>query len=194
MPIIQIPDVALKLYRRFRLESVPDSVLAPETVPVVLVEDLSDYMVEGGGRPCMGATDVPAVVGEKGFASLGNIDKKTRVRVTHITVDVDAPVQLLVQAHTNTSIAITGAPKAFLDRRLKGAPQSLFGFGSDPVYLVGIPIWGHRLLAETVYRIPIGMLLGSGEFAGNSRIVVAAVTANISFRVSMEWIEGLPEG
>ena len=194
MPIIQVPDIALKLYRRFRLESVPDSLLAPETVPVVIVEDLSDFMVEGGGRPCMGATDVAPVAAQVGYAVLGNVAEQTRVRVSHVNIDVQTAMQVLVIAHTQTAITITPGSKAFLDRRVRGNPQSLIGFGASVVPPVGITIWNNWVLARAPTRIPIGMLLGSGEFAGNSRIVVRAVTVNVAMRIGFEWIEGVPEG
>ena len=194
MPIIQVPDIALKLYRRFRLESVPDSLLAPEIVPVVLVEDLSEYMVEGTGRRCMGHTTVSAVLAERGFAILGNVGEETRVRVSHVTMHVNTPTTIDILAHTQTSIAIAPGTKAFLDRRVRGAPQSTIGFGAEAVPPVGIIIWSGSLTSKDPRRIPIGMLLGSGEFAGNSRIVVIAANENVGFSVTFEWVEGIPEG
>ncbi len=134
MPLIQRPDVALKLRERYGLISLPDLILAPELVSVTIVDDLTDL---GVARRCAGRVLLSGVAGEVAQVMIGQPEPQT----SDITILLR---KMYIRSGGNVSVSrgvitqsaypwITTATKQFLDLKTPGRPSAQLGYASSPV-------------------------------------------------------------
>lgn len=195
MAIINLPDVAQKLFRRYRLAHPPSGILAEEIVPVTVVDDLSDYGVTAATRQCAGASVQGAVVGEYSFAALGAVSE-VRVKVSGVWFSSSTAQEILVILSNESSITITAGEKGYLDRRIRGSPAATIGHETDAGLHTGTEIWRGLILADTPIYVPLGVILSSGEIElpGRTRMLVQCGTLNTNLRYAWNWSEGDLEG
>ena len=200
MPIIQVPDIALKLYRRFRLESVPDSLLAPETVPVVIVEDLVGYNITGAERECRGSSGQAATVAEYSISGLVNFNPNAGIRVTGVWL-TSTTAQLMTLLRPTAGIVgmVNSTDKSFMDFRIAGEPQASVQKQAIVALPIGRALWQLSVLATTPIYIPLDVTLKKSEVspmgAMPDRAILAMTTvANTNLDVCWEWTEGAQEG
>jgi len=191
MPLINNPDLGLALKEFLDLTHLPDSVLAPEIVGVIQLADLSP---SSGGRGARGSATVGSVAAQRSLGTIsspvaaGNLRPKILVR----HVDIASP------ASQTINIAITGAgftpdtivaTKSFTDLDNAGPPSAQIS--EDNRTNATIPavalIWSHRFLANTIYRVPLGLSLGTRVF--QNHLIVFTGTDNTDLTVSWEWTE-----
>ena len=200
MPIMQVPDIALKLYRRFRLESVPDSLLAPETVPVVIVEDLVGYNITGGERECRGSTGQGAIIAEFALSGLVNFNPNAVIKATGVWLSSTTSQLMTLLRPTVGIVGMTNSSdKSFMDFRISGEPQASVQRQSIVALPAGRAMWELRILAETPIYIPLDITLDRSEVSPmgampDRAVLVACSVANTNLFVSWEWTEGAQEG
>ncbi len=192
MPLIQIPDYSLKLQRALRLTNPPDSVLGPEIVGVILVDDLT----KGGRgtiRKCAGVGSAGAVVAETAIITLTHATAAGQPReylATCTRVIVSSSVNVTV------NIAITGAPvvglavsgeSAHLNLDNPGRPTSPIQQGNEAVVVANNQLYRCRVGANDTKIIDTEIFLGSQRF--QNHVFVFAGAQNVGFNCSFEWTE-----
>lgn len=193
MPLIQSATIARKLMQSLRLTALPDSILAPETVAVILVEDLSAPLSDEN-RGCMGSVALGPVAAENSFVTLERVGDSYALDVTEVHFGVTTSQNVLVAAATTALTGITAsANKQFENFSLPGQPTSLLG--SDTA--VGLPasrnLYRGPVLANTIYRIPLNIRIG-GDEEGVFGLFVGAETVNTVLFAGFKWTESAPLG
>jgi len=197
MALIQNPGLGRKLMRALRLTTLPDSVLAPEIVGVILVEDLSAPLSDID-RGCMGSISIGAVVGENAFSALVRVGAPARydLVVTKVTLSVSAATRFVIAVPTGgiAGLAASGDTN-FTDFDIPGRPSSQLG--SDTA--VGLPaardIITGKILPDTHLQIPLELRIGTaGQGPGLSSVYCGLSNANVSFQCSWEWTESPAQG
>ncbi len=189
--LIQTPDYARKLQRRLRLTSLPDSVLAPESVGVFLLDDLRDE-ASGVEFPCFGSGEVTAVAAEFAVVVLTRIGTGYEALLSRIMVNSPTAQIIRVSIPLVAVAGLTPSPNTnFRDLEAPGRPAS--EVGTDTV--VATPsmrnVYPVRVLANQVQFIETQIRLGEGV---NTRVLVSAGVANTGLEVGFDWVETPPFG
>ena len=198
MALIQNPAISRKLQRFLRLTALPDAVLSPETVPVVVVEDLSAPLSDQE-RGCSGVGNILAVAGEISLLSLVRVGAPASYDLIVTGIIFSAP-------NNNTTIRVHQAPggigtltilphTSFHDFSIPGRPTSQLGFDTQ----VGIPagriLYEYNVLAGTTYRIPVNIRIGTvGDGVEQNSITVAMANTAEQLQAGFEWTESGPLG
>lgn len=195
--LIQTPRLARKLQRALRLTSLPDSVLAPETVSVIVVEDLSAPLSDED-RGCMGCVSVSAVAGELPIVALVRVGAPASYSLIVTAVWVSSlstqEIELAVSTGVVTGLAVAD-DTSFTDFGIPGRPSSQLGFDTRAVEPANRALTRMRILANERIRIPLDIEIGTvGDGQDLSLIYVIGKTANTSIQVSWEWTEKAPRG
>ncbi len=197
MPLIQSPTIGRKLQRNLRLTELPDSVLAPEIVAVIIAEDLSAPLGDQE-RGCMGSVTVQAVAAENSIVVLTRAGAPAGYDLRVTAVSWTSPVTQLIRL-TMPTVAVTGlvltTNTGFTDFTLPGRPTSPLG-GATPVATpAGRILFQGRIEQDTTFRLPVDIRLGTiGDGNDFTSLMVVAVTANTVLRASFEWTESAPQG
>jgi len=197
MPLIQNPSIARKLQRFLRLVDFPDSVLAPEVVPVILVEDLSPPLSDIE-RGCRGATSVGPVAAEFPLLVLVRAGAPARydakILEIHVSSDTDQEIRIIVPTAGVTGLAISGQT-SFIDFEAIGRPTSQMGSDTQVAIPAGRQLFSWLALSSTLYRVPMNLRLGTIGVAGElTSVMIAGVTANTRIVGGFEWVEGETQG
>ncbi len=191
-PLIQIPDYALKLQRRLALTNLPDSVLATETVPVIIVDDLTQ---RGTAKKCMGTANILSAVGELPLVALEHATPPGERRaydltLTKIWVSTDNNFTV-VMALTGAALPGLSAPVAdtsFLDLDQAGRPATILATDSIAALPARREFWRGTVKNNEPLSVPMDLFYGLGVF--QNRIFVAGLTTNRALDVTYEWTEG----
>lgn len=195
--LIQTATIARKLQRLLRLQSLPDSVLAAETVPVILVEDVSAPLSDED-RGCHGAQSAGAVAAENPILALVRVGAPATydLTVSEIWVQTDTTQIITISTPTDGIAGLTASPNTqFTDQELPGRPTSQLGSDTQ----IGIPAgrvwWNARVLANEPKRIPVDVRIGTVGIQDDlTSIMVAGVTVNTRIAVAFTWTESSPQG
>lgn len=197
MALIQNPSIGRKLMRALRLTSLPDSVLAIETVPVILVEDLSAPLADIE-RGCAGTANIGAVVGENSFVSLVRVGAPATYSmiVRKVWFSLNTTDRITIGIPTAGLTGITANPNtSFLDLELAGRPTSQLGIGSDVAIPAHRAVWRGRVLANTTYKFKVNIKVGTiGLGDSLTSVFIVAEAQNLGITAGFEWVEGPPEG
>ena len=197
MPLIQTPAIARKLQRFLRLTELPDSVLAPETVPVILVEDLSAPLTDID-RGCMGATNAAGVAGELGLISLVRVGAPASydLRVTEFHFAVASSMLVTLDVPTVPVVGLTPTTSTtFTDFNLPGRPTSQLGIDTVGVLPASRILYEIEALSNTTYRLPLDIQMGTiGQGSDLTTLLIVARTTNIALRGGFKWTESDPRG
>lgn len=198
MALIQTPGIGRKLQQRYRLQELPDGVLAPEVVPVVLVDDLSAFLEETE-RPCLGTAFVSATVGQ--FSQVAYISRGTKGTyksvLRGVLVSVGAATDIIIRRASPTiawTIFVTESfTRTFQEFGVAGLPQDFIGAAANAALEAGTDFVRVQMPANTPRYIPLNLSLAGPRFT-NRAIMVAAATVNIGCRCTFYWTEGTPNG
>lgn len=193
MPLIQDPTIVRKLQQSLRLIALPDALLAPEIVPVILVSDLSAPLADIE-RGCSGADEVGAAVGEFSIITLTRIGgaRTADVTITGVTMGTRSTQTMLFVVFTAAVVGLAlSGQTSFDDLELPGRPTSRLGTDTQ----VGLPgnrvIHRVRLLADTSVRIPMKIRLGNID---QGTVGIVGLTQNTGIFGGYEWTESPPLG
>lgn len=184
MPIHQAPEIVDRLKRRFGIVgSAGIDTIAPEIVPVVLVEDLQRERSFPLYRECIGGDTNGPVVAQFSYLQLLN-PAGSNILVTIERFIVSATAAGAVDLRElDAALAGLSTLKGFRDRRIPGDPVAELRGGSDAgalgsqVGLVTIP-------ANEALTVRVDYTLTPGRgFACNSD------QTNVQFRASFFWTE-----
>lgn len=187
--LIQSPDIGRKLQQGLRLTSLPDSVLAPETVPVILVEDYSQPLI-GTSFGCTGAVNVVAVGGEFSFITLER-RPQMRCKAGRVNVSTQTNQILTIGAPTVDLTGITlSNSKSFTDFSVPGLPSSLFGFDTAVALPANVNLYLWQALAGTRYEFLLGLDLGNPDRqTGGTSLIIGCNTVNTTLTGGFDWVE-----
>ncbi len=197
MPLIQNPSIGRKLQQRLRLTNLPDSVLAPETVAVILVEDASAPLSDIE-RGCLGSSAAGAVAAENPIVALVRVGTPAVYNLTITKLwfnsTTDQLIRIIQPASDITGLTVSGNT-SFSDFELPGRPTSFLGFDTRVGAPSGRILWDFEVLARTTYMIESRIRLGTfGIGPQLTSLVIAGNTVNTVLRGGFEWTESDPLG
>jgi hypothetical protein len=180
MPEIQDAALARALQRRYFLKGGYSPVLAPEVVPVVLVDDISGYETQvGAATPGVVSATVAAVAGQYGHASLAPLAGQ----IAHVN-------GLVIAAATTAFCSVRlGAPLTggtavgalWADRRKSGVPPVDWRYVSNAA-LQGTAVINIRHFADYTTFVPLDFWLTNSQ-----GLLVDWELVNQAFRVSLSF-------
>lgn len=191
MPLINNPDLGIRLKEFLQLVDLPDSILGPEIVAVVQVADLS---AGGGGRAAMGVCDVEAVVGQRSVASLASPvvegTLRTRIKVTGCDISsfTTGVYQLRVSSAAFTPDAVSTA-RSWQNLNFVGPPSAELGNDNrtGAAFPASTTIWQGVILADTIKHITLDLSLGDRTV--KNLLFVNSVSDNVALDVGWFWTE-----
>jgi len=197
LALIQVSRLARKLQRSLRLTSLPDSVLAPETVSVIIVEDLSAPLSDEE-RGCMAAGGAGAVAAEFSLLALVRVGAPAEYDLTvtgmHFSSTTAQQIRLIVPTAGILGLAAS-ANTQFTDFNTPGRPTSQFGIDTQVAVPVGRVLLRYEIEASVTYRIPLQLRLGTfGIGPQLNSLIMVAMTANTLLLGGWEWTESAPQG
>ncbi len=197
MALIQNPGPTRKLQRALRLTELPDAVLAPELVGVILVEDLSAPLTDIE-RGCHGAVNRAAVAAENSIIVLVRVGAPAEydLKVTEIFFTTDTTQLIFIRVPTVAVVGLSVAPNTtFTDQNLPGRPTSQLASDTQVAIPAGRNIWIGRVLANTPVRIKTDIRIGTiGRGEDLTSIMIAANAQNNELTGGFVWTEAQPEG
>ena len=199
MALIQNPAITRKLQRFLRLTTIPDAVLAPETVGVVIVEDLSAPLTDQE-RGCAGVANVLGVVGEKGLISLVRVGAPAQydLVVTAITMFTPTLAGQIIRVHAppgGTGTLNISPQTSFTDFTIPGRPSSQLGFDTQAAVPLGEILYEVSLQAATPYRIPVNIRIGTlRDGVEKNSLTIACAIDDVQLMGGFEWTESGPLG
>jgi len=190
-PIIQNPSTGRKLQRGLRLTSLPDSVLAPEIVGVVLLEDWSEPLgdIERG---CTGAVTVPAIALENPAVTLVRVGLTNAYTflVTRLWFSSSSTQRIRVVQPTALAGQTPTGNTAFTDFGLPGRPTSQLGFLNQVGVLAGRQLMVAHIVADTTYRFDVQYRIGHfGDGLVLTALAIVGDTVNTDLAGGFDWTE-----
>lgn len=197
--LVQDPSIGRALQRSLRLTSLPDSLLAPEIVPVILVSDLSEGTPFGDvERSAAGFATIGAVAAENGHISLRRPGAGIEVIIKKLTFDIGSPAARIVFGTIGAAIpgGTTASPEtAWQDFNIAGKPSAVLEQGT--VLNAALPaidiMWEWIIPANTTRSMNVNIRLGVPGTVRETFWTHCA-TVNQTHRMGMEWIERPPLG
>jgi len=190
MALIQNPTIGRKLQRSLRLTELPDSVLAVETVPVILVEDLSAPLSDED-RGCAGNARVGPVAAEFPFVGLRKTSEQYDLVLKRIWVSSNASGSFIV---TRPAAAVAGfvttTDTGFTDAQTPGRPSSQVITDTGVALIAGIEFYRFPVIVDENIIIDLDMRVSG---IGDS-ILVQNLTVNTFMNVAFDWVESSPLG
>ncbi len=197
MPHIQDPTIGRSLQRGLRLTALPDSILAPEVVPVIVVDDYTTGRFGEIERACTGFHGQAAVAGENAHVSLQRSAIGTEVIVTRITLDPGGAagrffIGRITAANPGGAVS---TETSFDDFNTPGKPSAQMIVGT--VLPGGLPaldiMYQIVLIGNTHTQIPVYIRLGAPGL--NAALLwVNHQTAGVAANIGFNWIERPPLG
>lgn len=195
--LIQTARLARKLQRALRLTALPDSVLAPETVPIIIVEDLSAPLGDED-RGCMGSTIVAGVLAEFSIMLLVRVGAPAEydLIVTEAHFGGRAAQRIVLSIPTGVVVGLNPSNnKAFTDLAIPGRPTSQLATDTQVVIPARRVIASYEVLAGVTYRVPLNIRVGTirdpNEFTS---VMIHCETANTLLSAGFKWTEAAPLG
>lgn len=195
-PLIQKPDIALRLKKFLGLTNLPDSVLAPEVVATVTVGDLTEQSLD---RKCAGSSAQAASVGNLSLVALRNqpaagTPRDVQVKATQIIVSSSALQEIRI-GNTGAALgALVGGEKAFRDNDQVGQPSCELGNATPAAQPAMNVLKRIVLLADTPFTLDLDFLFGvvRANLFQNSYFAITTLV-NTTLHASFEWIESSPD-
>lgn len=189
MPLIQSPGPGRKLQQGLRLVALPDAVLSPEIVAVVVVEDFSAPLSDIS-RACIGSEAFGSAVAQLPIISMVRVGNPAPydqiITKVFFSSENDQAVHVVRPSAAVVGITISDNT-GFTDFNLPGRPTSQLGFfeGSFPA---GINILQARVLAGVFYQFDLNVRMGTVDGFGNALLIVGSVANTVLFG-GFEWTE-----
>lgn len=188
-PVIQRPEVGLRLAQRYGIESI-DSILAPEIVPVVLVDDITRESA-ADRLECMGY--VLGSGADNTWIGYATRQSSATIHRLELYTSATAVIEIRVAAD-NPADDFSGfavqTTKAFLDRQVAGVPELHQGFKNLAGTTVGTLVKRIAVPALTMMTIPLEMYLPGNPIKKHrnaNALYVVSATVNIIFVCNATW-------
>lgn len=197
MPLIQNPALGRKLQRSLRLIELPDAVLAPEIVGVVLLDDLTGPLSDED-RGCAGISGVAPVAAEFAIVTLIRVGAPSaydlKVTRVHLWSDTTQTIRIAVPTVAITGLVVSGNT-SFRDFTLPGRPTSQVGGDTQVLIPAGRELYTIRVLADVTVFVDVDIRIGTiGDPGDLTGLMVAAETANTRLNAGFDWTESAPQG
>lgn len=195
-PLIQNPDSGRKLQRGFRLTSLPDALLAPEIVGVVLLEDWSEPLGDVA-RGCTGSADRGNVAGENAHVTLVRVGLGTpyEMIVTRLWFSTTAAQRIAVVQATALAGQVASPNTAFTDFGIPGRPSSQLGTLSQVGVTPGVTLILANVFEDTTYQFDVRWKMGTfGDGIGLTALAIVGLSANTRISAGFDWTESPPLG
>lgn len=197
MPLIQNPGPGRKLQRSLRLSGLPDSILAPEIVGTILLEDLSAPLTEES-RGCIGMVQASGLVAENAIVALVRVGAPAPYELTVTKLLISTPtsqeVRVIVPTAGVFGLAVSTST-SFTDFELPGRPSSQLGSDSQAGFPTGRNLFRFTMPGDELLQIPVNIRIGTIGVADElTSIVIGAVTQQTILRAGFEWTESAPLG
>lgn len=199
MPLINIPGPGEKLRTNYALNQPPDPTLAPEIVPVVIVDDFSDP--GASGRDAMGFISHTAAAGSQPVIALvANATSSRRYIIKRITAVSNSNDTLIVSFPLGVTGLVEQLTRSWKDPRgvEPGRPSLFTGAGNS----AALTVTGNRIIAQiglqtqlgtTVRLEDLGIVLQAQPPAGPSfygrTLLLSTLVAAQGLHVTVEWNE-----
>lgn len=195
MSLIQTSVIARKLQQFLRLTELPDSLLAPDVVAVIVVEDLSDPLT-GDARGGVGVTRQNAVVAENSMVALTRVSNQYRLTLNKIFINTDTAQLISVIAASPPLTGMTPSINtSFTDMKTPGRPSSILSLDSKVAVPPGRQLWRSRILASTPVTVEIALDVGApDDELPLTDVVVVGEALNTALTVGFAWTESPPLG
>ena len=192
--LIQSPTIARRLQQFLRLTNLPDSILGPEIVGVVVVEDLSQTGDQVRG--CSAGTVVNAVAAEAPFFALIRIGPSGLDVVVNRLIFASSTAQNITVRRAAVIAGVTQVAGTFDDLDLPGRPTSFFGQDTAVGLPAGTDFQVYRIEANQPQVIEVNIRLGNDEIdpPGIGGIVIGGLTVNTDLIGGFGWVESEPRG
>lgn len=189
MPEIQTPEPGQKLQRLYSIPgNAPAPTLAPEIVPVVIIDDATkdeNPQAFSFPRPAIGALQLGASVGERNeYVLLALTGTNLLVTVHRIVISFTGQQNLELVFPTSLSGFVAVTTKAFRDTRLGGAPSAFLGDQQNAGTTAGPVVARQRVLGNTAVVIDGPFILSEG-----ASIVVRGDSDNLAGEATFYWSE-----
>jgi hypothetical protein len=195
MPLIQDPTIARRLQTSLRLTSLPDSILAPEVVPVILVADETNRLGDQV-RGCAGMGTPGAVAAQNATAVLTRQNPTYELVCQRIWISTGSSGLYMVFAPTLPITGLTDSGNtSFTDMMTAGRPASPLGVGNTAGVPAGRVLHRFDVAAGRTERFETEIRVGqAGIGDGLSQIAVICNTANVAATIGFDWVESPPLG
>jgi len=196
MTLIQRPGPTRKLQQALGLTHQPDGILGPEIVGVILLEDLSEPLSDVE-RGCMGGGSQAAVALENSFIALTRqlANPRGTIRITGAFISTSVDMRVMIRTPTVDLTGMTDIPASFTDRKIAGAPSTLFQRDTTVGLPTGGQLWRGLVLANTPVQISLAVKLGNlADGTGRSSILIGCETVNAELSGGFYWTEADPPG
>ena len=191
MSQIQTSDQARKLQRGLRLTSLPDSILAPEIVGVIILEDYSKPLI-GTEFGCSAGTTRGAVAAEFSQVILRRPNAQIRVKVLRVFIGASSAQAILISIPNTPPGGFTElASRVFNDLEVPGRPSAFFGSDTAIAIPARRDMYSIRVPADQSIVVTLDIDLGApGVGNGDTDVLFANTVVNTSLSVGLEWVEG----
>lgn len=188
--IIQDPGPTRKLQQGLRLTELPDAVLAPEIVGVILLEDFSAPLSDIA-RGCYGTGGAGPVAAELPILALTPTTDGVAVVINEALISTTTTQDILVTVPTVAVPGLTTLTSSrFAESDIPGRPSALVGTDQAIGAPTGTTIMRFAVLANTPYLLKLEYRFGPGSFG----MVITGGTVNTLLRVNWKWTESAPLG
>jgi len=194
MPIIQRPTIGRKLMRSLGLTAQPDSILSPEIVPVIVVENLAHTHDNEFVRPSAVHFAQPAAGGAtQSIVGLSKVTDDVDVTVTRISWVISTGQIFIVRSRA-TVASLGSISGSFTDFNTRGRPQTL---AIRNALVGGIPsldvLYDIRSLNNTAVFLDVNIKLGKlSDANGSHQIFLQMLSANLPLEVNFDFVETEP--
>lgn len=192
--IIQTVDPGRSLQRLYRLQRMPDTTLAPEIVPVVIVNDLATVSPwdQPDRRPGVAYTLITAAAGEFPIIALV-APPQTDVEITRVVISSATAgiVRIRRPLATLTGLGATSTP-AWNDGELAGRPSTFVQADSVAALPTGRTMFLSNIAANQTLIVPISIRVPGfrpGQIPGSNAVLIDHQTAVAALTVGYEFIE-----
>lgn len=185
--LIQRPDLNDRLVRALGIrERAPASVLSPEVMPVILLEDLttSSPFERSLTRQAGGFINIGPVGGQYSHLALYNpAGSGTVARLDHVAAWTGATSSIYLGAYPAAPPAGTGS-RFFADPRFGGSPTCQLRNGTTGV-LSTLPQYAAGTIASTTVQFDdLGMIVPPGFL-----VAVSVAAVNVQLSAAFQWVE-----
>lgn len=197
MPLIQNPTPGRKLQRGLRLTDLPDSVLAPEIVGVILLEDYSAPLSDIS-RGCIGrSAGGPTALENIGISLVrAGSPPQYDLVVTRAWFSTTTTQEIRLVVPSTPLVGKTLSPDtSFTDLELPGRPSSELGVISQVGIPAGRNIMTMHVLANTLIQIAVDIRIGTiGQGDDLTTLLIIAGDVNTRLVGGFDWVESEPQG
>lgn len=192
MPLIQTPEPGLRLSRQYGLEGPPMTpTVAPEIVPVTIVDDLSlgsqpSVQDPGYPRPAFGSVSITAVTNQPTIALVAPAGSGYLYNIERVLISTPTTGAITLRITTVAGFNESDE-KQFRDARIEGIP-ALF-IGSLDQTNSGDIVGRFTMTGNRTEHITVGQILDGSTLTRNSLVIHHTSSGAVTLRAWAFWQE-----